>query len=118
MKLSDFYYGKNNEYFNVELAITELIRDDILDFGNGRKTVDVGVNSSDIFAWGCADMDDIKWAEIEDLTKLVCIYPKWGFVHWLCIKRQMKPQEPVTVKMKAAGEWAEYLDEIPAEDNP
>jgi len=72
---------------------------------DARRTVSLNVNCNDVFAWGCADAEEMTYADIED------VYQHWkkdrvnGTTIW-CIKRRKElPQRPVAKSIQAGGVW-------------
>lgn len=110
-------------FFDPEMAISYLLKNQVL-FSNYRKyeayensfsrTCVLFVNCNDIFAWGCADAEDLPSEEaLEALYKLCVQYPTWGSAIWCCQRRKMQPQRPVAEYMKKANEWpAEIMDSL------
>lgn len=70
-----------------------------------RELVALCVNCNDVFAWGCADAEILKYDDLQDL------YDHWlkdrsrGAAVWCCKKRGELPQAPVLKAIKAAGIW-------------
>lgn len=63
------------------------------------------VNCNDVFAWGCADADDLPMSEVENLYRMWRKDPLWGAAVW-CIKRTRTwPQGPVERDIRKAGIW-------------
>ncbi len=76
------------------------------------KTIVLFVNCSDVFAWGCADSEDVTTAELEDLYRHWKTDPIWGIAKWCCFKRNQKPQKPVEEAMKRVGSWDDKLENL------
>jgi len=70
---------------------------------DARKSTALGVNCSDIFAWGCADSEEISVDEIESLYRMWKHNAKWGAALWCMIKRREMPQSPVADAMRKDG---------------
>lgn len=68
-----------------------------------KDHVTLHVNCNDIFAWGCADTEDILHGELEDLYNMHVKDPIWGAAAWCIKRRKQMPQAPVAKKMKKAG---------------
>ena len=73
------------------------------------RTLVVYVNTSDIFAWGCADGEDLETEDILPLYKLCRDNGFWGVVKWACRLHNEKPQLAVAKDMKKAGYWDEEM---------
>lgn len=80
----------------------------------GGSTTLLYVNCNDIFAWGCADAEDLPTSEIGNLYKMHIADPSWGSAKWCCIRRNTKPQDPVIKYMKEAGVWDEKMEALGA----
>lgn len=69
------------------------------------------VNSSDTFAWGCSDADEIDLTEIQCLFDLV-----WNYMHgdiiWLCLKRDEQPQRPMKEILVNSNSWIPELAKL------
>jgi hypothetical protein len=61
------------------------------------------VNCGDIFAWGCADAEDVTYAEIGELYEMWRKDHIWGAAAWCIKKRKARPQAPVEKRMIEAG---------------
>lgn len=120
-----FFIINGKEYCNEELALSILLKDDVI-FSNHRfysmtkdgisdgKTTVLFVNCNDIFAWACADGEDLPHSEIGNLYKMRKSVPgNWGSAKWCCIRRNEKPQRPVQEMMKKSGAWDETLEKLP-----
>lgn len=84
-------------------------------FINPRKgeSIKLFVNCNDVFAWGCADLEEIGWDELSDLFFKVIADRKWGSLKWCCLKRNERPQLVIEKDMKAENAWDEKLDALP-----
>lgn len=118
-----FYEVDGVTYINEEKALAELLDKGVL-FANSRDFLDLDgtkgghtvvlfVNCNDIFAWGCADAEDLPHDEIANLYKAVQADPAWGAAKWCCVRRQQKPQKPAEDMMQAAGSWDEVMEALP-----
>jgi hypothetical protein len=92
--------------------------------GTGEyKTVGVYLDCSDTFYWGCADSEPIKENDYEWDSDIIQLFdrllenPKWGDTHWVCLKRWMRPQEPIIEIMKADGAWTDEMENLPVREN-
>lgn len=111
-----------DEYFDEELALSELLKDGVLfcnnrDYGLNSKiygqTIVLFVLLNDVFSWGCADAEDLLTTEIEGLYNFYLKDKKCGVIKWACIKRNQKPQGPMVKYMKENGSWDETLEKLP-----
>lgn len=123
------FESEGEEYFSEEQAIAQLTKDEVLflnsrdyymGWGSGNKkpekpdghTLVLFVNCNDIFAWACADGDDIDYDEIPELFKMHMKDRNWGSTKWCCKKRNEKPQKPVADKIKKDGCWENWMDDL------
>ena len=79
-----------------------------------QKITSLNVNCNDIFAWGCADAEEIAHDEIQGLYDLWFADRTWGPAKWCAIKRRQQPQPPVIAAMKKAGTWDTCMDALGA----
>lgn len=121
MSESVLFEVDGKEYCNEEAALSILLRDEVL-FCNERDVVFRGepsgcttvlyVNCNDVFAWACADAEDLPNDEIGNLYKMHIADPKWGSIKWCCHRRNEQPQKPVADDMKLDGSWDESMDDL------
>ena len=78
-----------------------------------KKTYSMNVNCNDMFAWACADAEEIVSSELQDLYTRWRKDRKWGGVIWCLIKRNQQPQPPVKEAMVKEGVWTEELEALP-----
>ena len=109
-------------YFFEDMALVALLEADVLfpnsfdisrDGENLGHAVTLHVNCNDLFAWGCADAEDLRYNEIESLYNAWHEDSKWGVDKWCMHKRNQKPQNPVIKSMKKAGVWTEKEEALP-----
>lgn len=79
-----------------------------------QKTTALCVNCNDIFAWGCADAEQLEHNEIQGLYDLWRADRTWGAAKWCAIKRMQQPQPPVIAAMKKAGAWDVCMEALGA----
>jgi hypothetical protein len=120
------YQGKEETDFNPEKAIAQLVSNDVL-FSNFRTysynkdkltndgtTIVLFANCSDVFAWGCADAEDVS--SEEELKSLYDYCEKYGGYEgrtiWACMKRKEQPQEAVAKYLKERNCWPKELDSL------
>lgn len=70
---------------------------------DAKKTTSLNVNCNDVFVWGCADAEEIRFAQLEELYRLWLEFPDWGPAVWCCLNRKEMPQKPVTDAMRKSG---------------
>lgn len=116
---------KDFKWFDEEEAIAQLLHDGVL-FANSRDysfelggykdggyTIVLFLNCNDVFAWGCADGEDVDTKELETLYKLWYANKRWGATKWVCLKRNERPQIPIERDMKKEGAWDEEMEKLP-----
>ena len=74
------------------------------------ETFGIFVNCNDVFAWACADAEEMTHDELESVYEHFEKDPVYGTVVWCIKKRQQMPQAPVYDDIQKAGIWD--LDEI------
>jgi hypothetical protein len=70
-----------------------------------KDSIGVVVDCSDVFAWGCADGQDLPFDEIENLYRMWRKGPRWGPAVWCMIQRNQMPQPPVEDAIRKEGIW-------------
>lgn len=80
------------------------------------RTIAVGVICNDVFAWGCADAEELPYSEIIPLWRAWKADKVWGTAKWCCRQRGVKPQQPVIRRMKEAGVWDEAMEALPDQE--
>jgi hypothetical protein len=103
--------GEQHEDFTEEYALAALLLAEQV-FLNSRwwrnedkENISVFVNCNDIFAWGCADAEDLPHKDIENLWRMWRKDPSWGTAIWCIQKRKQMPQKPVEDLIRKAGIW-------------
>ena len=123
------YKDKDKEeiYFDEDEAILQLLAEGILfcnyrthssddkKLTNDGKTIVLFLNCNDVFAWACADAEDVS--SIEELKSLYDYCEKYGAWQgstiWVCMKRKQKPQRPLEKLLKDNNAWPIEIDELP-----
>ena len=82
---------------------------------NIQASMFIFVNCSVIFAWGCADGEDLPYASIEKLYRMWRKDPMWGSAVWCMVTRNEMPQKPVEDRIREIGIWD--LDSLNLEPN-
>jgi hypothetical protein len=89
-----------------------LLCENVLFINNGHWRKDwpldcitIHVICNDIFAWGCADAEDITHGELEDLYNMWKKDDVYGPAAWCIKKRKQMPQKPVEKSIRKAGIW-------------
>ena len=77
-----------------------------------QKVASLNVNCNDIFAWACADAEELEHDEIQALYDLWLADRRWGAAKWCAIKRRQKPQPPVVAAMKKDGAWDACMEAL------
>lgn len=117
-----FEFG-GEQHLDEGRAVAELLLDGVL-FVNSRKylcydgkterpaTLVLFVNCNDIFAWACADAEQVEMKELLDLYQMHVADKKWGAAKWCCKKRNQRPQYPVERDMRADGSWDDTMEKL------
>jgi hypothetical protein len=71
------------------------------------------VTCNDVFAWGCADLEDMRHDQIAEVFGYWEKDPGWGTAVWCMIQRGQMPQRPIMDRIARAGIWD--LEAIAAE---
>lgn len=118
------YFIDDKEYCDESAILIYLLERDVL-FCNSRQyicpfdksirpeTIVLFVICNDVFAWGCADSEEITCDELPVLYKAVKADPKNAVVKWACKKRNLQPQRPIVTRMKADGSWDDEMEALP-----
>ena len=119
-----FFTIKGEEVCNDELALSILLKNNVL-FCNERhysqnpdgksegSTIVLFVICNDIFAWACADAEDLPFSEIPKLYRMWEKDKIYGPAKWCCIRRNEKPQQPMIDYMKKEGAWDDVMEKLP-----
>lgn len=70
-----------------------------------EDAISLHVNCNDVFAWGCADAEDITHDEIHDLYEMWKKDPNYGSAAWCIKKRKQMPQGPLEDIINEEGIW-------------
>lgn len=70
-----------------------------------KKLTSLNVNCNDVFAWGCADAEELPHDQIESLYHMWQKDPSWGPAVWCMIQRNQMPQKPVEKIIREMGIW-------------
>ncbi len=106
-----------------EEMVAKLLIDDVV-FVNSRDyyykgqkeghTIVLFVNCNDVFAWGCADSEDVSSGDIPSLFEAHMQDKRYGSDKWCCQQRQQKPQAPLEKMMREYGSWDDTMEQLPA----
>ena len=80
-------------------------------FDEGKNKVTMAINSSDIFAWGYSDSEEMTEEDIK--SYYLTSHEKWCDVKWCCKKYNEKPQYPMIWDMHRDGEWDKEMEALP-----
>ena len=111
------YECEGEQMCNEEYALAQLLIDSVLlpfeaTDSLGKKTTALFVNTSDDFAWGCADCEPLPTNQIPSLYRMYASDRSWGALRWACLRRNMQPQAPRKRKMIEAGSWDAILEAL------
>lgn len=70
-----------------------------------RRTTALCVGCNDVFAWGCADAEDMTHRDVDEVFGFWEKDPHWGAAVWCMIRRRELPQRPVAERIRKAGVW-------------
>ena len=117
-----FFDIEGKEYCNDELALSILLKDDVIfanafDYSYGNEvisghTVVLFVVCNDVFEWGFADAESFSTSDIGPLIKAHLRDKRWGATKWAALHRQYRPQPPVENAMREAGVWDDDLEKL------
>lgn len=118
---SVIYYKDREGYVFVDenKALACLLADDICFLNVREGTTVVYVIANDVFAWGCADAENITNSDGDEDSEIYALYKFWkenqtyGPIKWLCLKRNEQPQDPIRKRMIEVGYWDETLEKLP-----
>lgn len=80
-------------YHNIIFLNTHWFKEDWP--AEAQKTIILYVNCNDVFAWGCADAEEIKLNQLKELWKYYKKDRNYGAIVW-CIKQaNILPQKPM-----------------------
>jgi hypothetical protein len=111
--------------FNENHALAHLLAEDKLMIGNNwwwkdwpeaaQATFSIHVLCNDVFAWGCADAEEMRYVDLEEVYEYYHKDPIWGTAVWCIQKRVEMPQKPVYKAIMEAGIW--NLDTMGLKEN-
>lgn len=104
----------DKEYSEIEFKLAHLILNGIVFCNDGwwykeegvqwkEGSISMHVNCNDVFAWGCADSEDLLYSEVNDLYDSWSKDPDWGVVLWCITKRKIKPQRAIEERLNKEG---------------
>lgn len=112
---------EKTKFFDHDHAVAVLLKDDILSVSEGKylsiddmvggTTVMLSVNCNDVFS-PCADSQDLRESEIENLYNMHMADKRWGAYKWCCIVRNMKPVSSIVYGMKQFGVWDDKMENL------
>lgn len=109
-----------------EAMVAHLLEENVL-FVNGRRyvsnektnelskneTLVLFLNCNDVFAWACADAEDVSYDELPELFRLYEVNSYCGPTQWVCVKRNQKPQKLIIDWLKLKNGWNEVMEALP-----
>jgi len=117
MKYQD---GREEEQFEDRLALAALLMGDAVFLNDhwwkeewpdeARRITSINVNCNDVFAWGCADSEEMPYKELRDVYDHYIKDSVWGPAIWCMKQRKEMPQGSVEKSIRKTGTWD--LDEI------
>jgi hypothetical protein len=108
--------GKEYRRFDTGAALASLLLAEVVLIGSKNNDgIGALVICNDIFAWGCADAEDLPYSEIENVWRMWRRDPEWGTAIWCIQRRKEMPQKAVEKLIRAAGLWD--LDQMQLDEN-
>jgi hypothetical protein len=111
--------------FESECALAHLLMNEVVFLNDhwwqkewaedAQRISSINVNCNDVFAWGCADAEELPYREIENLYRMWRKDPQWGAAIWCIIRRKQMPQKPVEDSIRKACMWD--LDKLDLGEN-
>jgi len=96
----------------IEMKLAHLLCEGVIFCNNGwfkdkwpKDYITLHVNCNDVFAWACADAEDVTYHEVSELYEMYKKDPCWGPAAWCIKKRKQMPQSPVEKRIKEQGIW-------------
>lgn len=77
------------------------------------STVSLLVRCSDLFAWACADAENLPYDQIGPLYLAWKNDLTWGVDKWCCKQRNQRPQKYFENLMRSKGAWDEGMESLP-----
>lgn len=106
----------------IEIRLAHLLLNGVIYCNNGwwnknwpKDHITLHVNCNDVFAWGWADGEEIKFSEISELYNMWVKDEIYGHKVWCIRKRGVMPQKPVEESIRIKGIWD--LDSMNLEKN-
>jgi hypothetical protein len=118
--------GEEVDDFLPEAAAAQLLMDEVVYFAeyrykpwfdkkNDHDGLVLVMNCGDVFAWGCADHEEI--GSEEELHELYRYHMQGKSTNWVCKKRNMRPQWPLAKIMIADGRWDDEMQALPTRED-
>lgn len=95
-----------------EEMLLDLLKEGLIIINNGhwdaswpKDRITVSVICNDVFAWGCADAEDITYSELAEVHTFWKKDPNLGVAAWCVKKRKARPQPPMEKLLEKDGIW-------------
>lgn len=109
-------YGLSEKFNEIEYKLAHLLLEGTIFCNNGwwykgegvswpEDRITLHVNCNDLFAWGCADVEDITYGEIGELYSMWKKDPILGIYAWCIKKRKQMPQAPIEKMFVESKIW-------------
>ena len=106
-----------HRFLDEEAAVAMLLDAGVLYCGHciidSTPSIVLYVLCNDLFAWACADGENVS---LDELPLLVNLHQEvknnWGSQIWCCLKRKMQPQLPIKKRMIEDGVWTQELEAL------
>lgn len=111
IKLTTWALSPDHDEHEDKLA--HLLAENVVGINNGwwdekwpQDRITFHVNCNDVFAWGCADAEELLFGEIPELYSMWTKDNGFGPAAWCIKKRKMMPQKPVEDHFRKDGIWS------------
>lgn len=101
---SSKYFNESEDYLKYLLCENMiLVNNGWWDKSWPKDAISIAVICNDVFAWGCADAENLLHSDLEVVARAHIKDAKWGIVAWCIKRRRCMPQKPVAEAMIKAG---------------
>ena len=96
-----------------QVIVGDLVKNEAIMIQYPKEGARIFFNSSDLFAWGCADCEEITSDDmLRELYDIWKVKGDNGLSVWLCKKEGMQPQWPVEKDWRRLGIWDNELENL------
>jgi len=108
----DVYFTFDGEVeFDAEHALAALLDAEVVTINawhwrdHDQEQMAVFSDCSDVFAWGCADAEEVPFHRLQALYDMWHRDRIWGPAVWAMQQRKQMPQPPVEARIRKDGIW-------------